>query len=102
MNENFCTLGEIIDEFSLKPVYLPEDGRNIKITCNEVNRPGLQLTGYFEFFENARIQIVGRVERTYLESLDLTMFKTDKVTDMAGLFANCRNLKDGMPWSLTI
>ncbi len=69
MDENFCLLGELIDEFSLKEIYLPENGREIKITCNEVNRPGLQLTGYFEFFENARIQIVGRVERTYLESL---------------------------------
>ena len=68
MNETFCTLGEIIDEFSLTPVWLPDDGRNIKITRPEINRPGLQLAGYFEFFESARIQLLGRLERAYLES----------------------------------
>lgn len=68
MNDTFCTLGEIIDEFSLTPVWLPEDGRNIKITRPEINRPGLQLAGYFEFFESARIQLLGRLERAYIES----------------------------------
>lgn len=68
MEETYCLLGEIIDEFSLSETYLPEDGRNIRITCNEVNRPGLQLTGYFEFFESIRIQIMGREEQTYFES----------------------------------
>ncbi len=70
MDENFCTLDELIREFSLVPIFLPDKAENIRITCNEVNRPGLQLTGYFEFFEKARIQIVGRVERTWLESLE--------------------------------
>ena len=33
----------------------------------DVNRPALQLTGYYEHFDNARIQIIGRVEYTFLE-----------------------------------
>jgi HPr kinase/phosphorylase len=68
MSDSYCLLGEIIEEFSLTPAYLPENGENIKITCPEINRPGLQLTGYFEYFDNGRIQLLGRVERTYIES----------------------------------
>ena len=68
MDETYCTLGEIIDEFSLIPVYLPEEGREIKITRPEVNRPGLQLAGYFGFFESPRIQLLGRLERAYIDS----------------------------------
>ena len=41
----------------------------IEITTAEVNRPGLQLTGYMELFGSDRIQILGKVEATYLESL---------------------------------
>lgn len=33
----------------------------------DVNRPALQLTGYYEHFDNARIQIIGRVEYTFME-----------------------------------
>ena len=69
MNENFCLLGEIIDEFSLNEAYLPENGREIQVSCNEVNRPGLQLSGYFEFFEKERIQILGREDGAYIKSL---------------------------------
>ena len=69
MDEIFCTLGELIKEFSLTSVYLPEDGENIHITKNEVNRPGLPLAGFFDFFDNGRIQVIGMVEYGYLESL---------------------------------
>ncbi|MBR5460514.1 MAG: HPr(Ser) kinase/phosphatase [Clostridia bacterium] len=68
MNETYCTLGEVIDEFSLTPVYLPENGREIRITRPEVNRPGLQLAGFFENFEGERIQLLGKLERSYVES----------------------------------
>ncbi len=36
----------------------------------EVNRPALQLTGYFDHFDNQRIQIIGYVEYTFLERMD--------------------------------
>ena len=40
-----------------------------KITQPDINRPALQLAGYFEHFDAARVQIVGYVEYTYMESL---------------------------------
>ncbi len=64
------TLGEIIDEFSLEIAYLPEDGRDREVTIAEINRPGLAFTGYFEFFEPARIQLVGIVEMSYLLEME--------------------------------
>lgn len=39
------------------------------ITKSEINRPALQLTGYFDYFDAERIQIIGYVEYTYLEHL---------------------------------
>ena len=37
-----------------------------KIVTPEINRPALQLTGYFDYFESERVQIIGYVEYTYL------------------------------------
>ena len=42
------------------------------IECSDVNRPALQLSGYFEHFEERRIQIIGNVEYSYLKSLSET------------------------------
>ncbi len=62
-------LAKIINEFSLEKVYLPEDGEKTLITLTDVNRPGLQLAGFFDHFEPQRIQIIGKVEYKYLEQL---------------------------------
>lgn len=40
------------------------------ITTSEVNRPALELTGFFEHFAEERIQVVGMVEHSYLEQLE--------------------------------
>ena len=48
------------------------DGINLKdhrILLSDVNRPALQLTGYFDYFEKSRIEIIGRVEHTYVQKL---------------------------------
>ena len=39
------------------------------ISVPEVNRPALQLAGFFDQFDNDRIQIIGNVESSFLESL---------------------------------
>ena len=58
----------IIEEFKLEVVYMPE-GRNIKISCTDLNRPGLALAGFFECFDHKRIQLIGNAEHQYLASL---------------------------------
>ena len=70
MKEQYSiSLKTIIEEFALKPVYLPQDPQNIMISCKEVDRPGLALSGFFDRFEAERIQMLGNAEHHYLESL---------------------------------
>ena len=62
-------LGTIIDQFDLEVLYGPEGYRDRKITIEHVDRPGLQLTGYFDYFDKERIQLIGLVETSYLNGL---------------------------------
>lgn len=51
--------------------FLPElELKGHRIMISDVNRPALQLSGFFEHFEESRIQIIGTVEYTYLQKLD--------------------------------
>ena len=70
MNSEFSvTLQRIINEFSLESIFVPDDPSNININSVEVNRPGLNLTGYFDYYDNTRIQVMGNAELGYLESI---------------------------------
>ncbi len=59
-------LSKIVDDLHLNKVYLAENYEDIKISTVEINSPGLELTGYFEFFDNKRIQVFGNTEFSYL------------------------------------
>ncbi len=70
MNDVYTVeLSKIINEFSLEEIYLPDDADKISIHLMEVNRPGLQLVGFFDHYEPQRMQIIGKVEHKYLTSL---------------------------------
>lgn len=58
----------IIEEFKLEVIHIPE-GKKVKITRTDVNRPGLALAGFFECFDHNRIQLIGNAEHQYLASL---------------------------------
>ena len=62
-------LGVIIDNFHLDVLYGPEGYRERLITIEDVNRPGLQLTGFFDYFDKERMQLLGLVEISYLEGI---------------------------------
>lgn len=52
--------------------FLPDlEVKNRRIMISDVNRPALQLSGYFEHFEQSRVQIIGTVEYTYLQQLEV-------------------------------
>ncbi len=61
------SLERIIKEFSLETIYMPSDPKDILISSAEINRPGLQMAGYFEFFDPERIQVFGKSELSFLE-----------------------------------
>lgn len=67
MHTNFTIgLSKIISEFSLEVLNMPKLDGEIMVSSAEVNRPGLQMAGYFEFFDAARIQIIGKSEESFL------------------------------------
>ena len=59
-------LSRIIKEFSLQVLNMPDDPENIMISTAEINRPGLHLAGYYEYFDEKRIQILGMNEIGFL------------------------------------
>ncbi len=67
MRTNFSiSLDKIISEFSLETINMPQPADKISITTTEVNRPGLHMAGYFEFFDEKRIQIIGKSEESFI------------------------------------
>lgn len=60
------SLDKIIKEFSLEELCMPKPGEEILISNPEINRPGLQFAGYFEYFAPERIQILGISEIEFL------------------------------------
>ena len=64
------SLGKIIDEFHLEAIYMPKDPAEILIDENDVTRPGLQLMGFYEYFNPERMQIIGKMEFAYLSTID--------------------------------
>ena len=71
MAENFkVSLQRVIDEFKLEAIYIHKDPNELMIDENDVNRPGLQLMGFYEYFNPERIQIIGKMEFAYLSTID--------------------------------
>ena len=64
------TLSKIIEKMKLKNLTPEVDVKGIKITQPDINRPALQMAGYFEHFEATRLQIIGYVEYSYMQSMD--------------------------------
>lgn len=63
------SLTDIVEKMKLESVTPDIDISHIKITQPDINRPALQMAGYFEHFEATRLQIIGFVEYTYMEGL---------------------------------
>ena len=77
MRTNFTvSLAKIISEFSLETLNMPANPEKIQISTTEVNRPGLHMAGHFEFFDEKRIQIIGKSEESFL--LRFTPEKAEK------------------------
>lgn len=66
---NSVALSKLADKMQLENLLPDMEISKKKIITNEVNRPALQLTGYFDHFDAERVQVIGYVEYTYLEHL---------------------------------
>ena len=69
------SLEKLIEQMELENVTSDVDVSRIDIVQTDVNRPALQLAGFFDYFDSGRIQIIGHVEHTYMEQkgLDYTL-----------------------------
>ena len=61
------SLDKVISELSLETLVAVRPPEEILITVARVNRPGLPLTGFYDYFEKERIEIIGKAEHLYLE-----------------------------------
>ncbi len=63
------SLEKIIENHNLEVVYLPKPADEILITTAEINRPGIVLTGYIDYFDSLRIQILGWTEFGFMRNM---------------------------------
>lgn len=63
------SLTRIIDKMKLENLTPEIDVKSIRVTQPDINRPALQMAGYFEHFDATRLQVIGFVEYTYMEGL---------------------------------
>lgn len=66
---DYVSITHLIKDMNLEVIYRSKD-EDSKIRKSDVNRPGLQLAGYRDYFAYERIQILGKVEWNYLQTLD--------------------------------
>lgn len=62
-------LSALVEEFALNIAYQPPDYEQVEVVTPDLNRPGMQLVGFFSHFDNERLQIMGTVEIMYLKTL---------------------------------
>lgn len=69
-NSNGVGVAKVAQIMDLRNFMPDMELKGHRIMVSDVNRPALQLSGYFEHFEQSRVQIIGTVEYTYLQQLD--------------------------------
>ena len=62
-------LTQLVEEAGLSVCYRASDYERIRITVEDVSRPGLPMAGFFDHFEPMRLQVMGTVEMSYLDKL---------------------------------
>lgn len=69
MSVSSVLLKKVVEEFNLTVAYASKDFDKVQLMVEEVTRPGLPLTGFFNHFERLRLQVIGYVEADYLRTL---------------------------------
>ena len=69
MNSYSVQLSQVTQEFNLTVIHASTDFDKVRIMVEEVSRPGLPMTGFFEHFEPLRLQVIGNVESDYINTL---------------------------------
>lgn len=70
MNNNEVKIKDIIEKMDLKNLTPDVELEDKTVAVPDINRPALQLAGYYDHFDSERIQIIGYVEYSYMQGLD--------------------------------
>lgn len=62
---------QLIKDFDME--ILAEGPKNVNIDVNDINRPGLQLAGFYNYFAPERIQVIGKAEWSFLDDMSIDM-----------------------------
>ena len=65
-NRNGVLLSQLVEHLQLEIVYQSSDYHQVRLTVEDLSRPGLQLVGYLEHFEPLRLQVMGNAEVSFL------------------------------------
>lgn len=65
------TVERLIKDFDLE--VLVEGEKGIRISVNDINRPGLQLAGFYNYFAPERIQVIGKAEWSFLDDMQIEL-----------------------------
>ncbi len=69
VDQFYVPLKTLVEQFRLEVAYAATDYEAIRLTVEDVARPGLQIAGYLDHFEPMRLQVIGNVESSYLQKL---------------------------------
>ncbi len=69
MSGNYMLLTDFVELFELEVLHKGDDYDTAKLTISDVNRPGIQLLGHYDYFDPRRLQVIGMAENAYLERL---------------------------------
>ena len=69
------TVKMLVDKLKLKVVYGNEELLAKAITTADISRPGLEMTGYFDYYSPERLQLVGMKEWSYLKTMTANNIK---------------------------
>jgi HPr kinase/phosphorylase len=64
-------LKTLVDELKLDIVYPARDYERVNIYTGDVHRPGLQLAGFYDYFDSTRVQLIGRMEASFLSKFTI-------------------------------
>ncbi len=67
--EYSVSLKSIVEEQGLTVLHAAKDFDTARVATADINRPALQLAGFYDYFDPKRLQLIGRVESTYLQTL---------------------------------
>ena len=70
MRKNVVQVKQIVEKMNLKNLTPDVELSDKAVEVPDINRPALQLTGFFERFDAERVQVIGYVEYSYLTTLD--------------------------------